>query len=580
MSYELKTQNELIAEIEELKQKVATLETLIVDKYTNAAESDPFFNLSRDMFAIMNFDSRYVRINQAFAQNLGYEMDEILQSKAEDFVHPDDVEHNSSMGLQALAGRSLVNWESRSRHKDGTYRWLNLTLVPLVEARLLYVVGRDITERKAMEASLDYFVRFQSLILKLSNSLVSALSDELDRELTNGLVEVTTFIGADRGFICMISEDSDDPFIISDTDADYAEQQSDFINVFPVRKSTWSYRQLKEGKVVYISDLHTLPEDAKTERDYMESQGYTSAILVPVNNNETLVGVLGFASPHNQQNWSGDVVDLLQICGRMFINAWQRNIALQEQRAAEQLRAELEKEREISNLRKTLLSMASHDLRTPLASIRLSVHMIQKDQVRTDMNKFQTYLNRIEGNIDRQVALLDEVSIALKSQESRLRFSPQPGNIKQFCQSIIDSLENRIADNQNLHFVCDDIPESVLFDESLLNHIIVNLLTNAIKYSSNGGTILFNVRISDDLVVEVKDEGLGISPEDQKQLFKPYFRSKSVRQLPGTGLGLKIVYDCVTLHQGTISVESQLGVGSTFSVTLPVTYEDDPEVKL
>src|SRR5207237_1666430 len=107
--------------------------------------------------------------------------------------------------------------------------------------------------------------------------------------------------------------------------------------------------------------------------------------------------------------------------------------------------------------------------------------------------------------------------------------------------------------------------------ENLLRQILTNLLSNAIKYSPDGGTVLFELSCHERVVTfRIQDKGIGISLEDQKQLFEPFYRAANVDKIKGTGLGLSIVKKCVDLHRGEIFVDSQVGLGTTFTVTLPL----------
>jgi signal transduction histidine kinase len=111
-----------------------------------------------------------------------------------------------------------------------------------------------------------------------------------------------------------------------------------------------------------------------------------------------------------------------------------------------------------------------------------------------------------------------------------------------------------------------------LGDETLLKHIVSNLLNNAIKYSPPDSTVLFElIKQEKTVILKFQDQGIGIIEADQKQLFQPFHRGENVGTIPGTGLGLSIVKQCVIAHRGEITVNSQLGVGSTFTVTLPIT---------
>ncbi|MFM6407587.1 MAG: sensor histidine kinase [Microcystis sp.] len=121
-----------------------------------------------------------------------------------------------------------------------------------------------------------------------------------------------------------------------------------------------------------------------------------------------------------------------------------------------------------------------------------------------------------------------------------------------------------------LIFVCQETNTSVYVDEKLLRSILENLLTNAIKYSPTGGQVHCSITfLADAIQLQIRDRGLGISSEDQKQLFEPFYRGKNVRHIAGTGLGLVVVQKCVELHGGTIEIASVAGNGTTVTILLP-----------
>jgi signal transduction histidine kinase len=126
------------------------------------------------------------------------------------------------------------------------------------------------------------------------------------------------------------------------------------------------------------------------------------------------------------------------------------------------------------------------------------------------------------------------------------------------------------SDSQNLALRAEGDINAVQVDQELLRHILLNLISNAIKYSPDGGTITVTVVQEQlDIVIRVSDQGIGIPPKDQKRLFQPYQRASNTGSIKGTGLGLSIVKLCAEAHKGSVSVASQPGGGSTFTVVLP-----------
>jgi signal transduction histidine kinase len=168
-------------------------------------------------------------------------------------------------------------------------------------------------------------------------------------------------------------------------------------------------------------------------------------------------------------------------------------------------------------------------------------------------------------------SLLDDVLLFSKVEAGKLEFNPKPLVLKKFCSDLVEELQLGIGVNHKLTFVYSSPCQNACMDEKLLMHILGNLLSNAIKYSPQDTTILFGCYCNEEEVIfEVKDEGIGIPTEDQGRLFESFHRAKNVGNIPGTGLGLAIVRNSVDLHGGRIIVESEAGVGTTFKVILPL----------
>jgi signal transduction histidine kinase len=151
----------------------------------------------------------------------------------------------------------------------------------------------------------------------------------------------------------------------------------------------------------------------------------------------------------------------------------------------------------------------------------------------------------------------------------RLAFNPAQVNIRQFARDIVDSLQKSTATH---HFVFSPQGEGCMavVDTQLLRHILMNLLTNAVKYSAEGSAVYLDLSCQPEkIVIQVRDEGIGIPPEDRPHLFEPFHRASNVGNVSGTGLGLTIVKQMVERHGGSITFDTTLGVGTTFTVVIP-----------
>ena len=168
--------------------------------------------------------------------------------------------------------------------------------------------------------------------------------------------------------------------------------------------------------------------------------------------------------------------------------------------------------------------------------------------------------------------LLDDVLLIGKAEAGKLEFQPKLLDISQFCRDLVEEVQVT-TQSHTINFGTQDELNNFdgLVDEKLLRHIITNLLTNAVKYSPQGKEVNFNLKCDrNQATFSIQDRGIGVSIEDQQQLFESFYRGKNVSNIPGTGLGLAIVKKSVDLHRGTITVKSQLEVGTTFIVTLPL----------
>jgi signal transduction histidine kinase len=143
--------------------------------------------------------------------------------------------------------------------------------------------------------------------------------------------------------------------------------------------------------------------------------------------------------------------------------------------------------------------------------------------------------------------------------------------LEQFCGNLVEELQLSASTQHTLALVSQCQCVDAWVDEKLLRHILNNLLSNAIQYSPAGGTVHFELTCHyREAIFQIRDEGIGIPPEDLKRLFETFHRATNVGEIQGTGLGLAIVKRAVDLHGGKIAVNSEVGIGTTFTVTLPL----------
>jgi signal transduction histidine kinase len=235
---------------------------------------------------------------------------------------------------------------------------------------------------------------------------------------------------------------------------------------------------------------------------------------------------------------------------------------------------DITKEAEIDRMKSEFLSMAAHELRTPMTSIKGYSDMLLMGLAGECDERQKQFLDTIKGNVDRVLDMVNEFSEISHLESGALKLDAKPLHMDDLVSEVVVSLRPQIeAKEINLTVeVPPDSPE-VWGDRTRVIQILTNLVTNAYKYTPDGGRIAITAQwIEDSMQVDVADTGIGIAPQDQEKLFTRFFRADhpGVRRVAGTGLGLSITKSIVEMHGGRIWVKSQLGEGSTFSFTLPL----------
>jgi len=242
-------------------------------------------------------------------------------------------------------------------------------------------------------------------------------------------------------------------------------------------------------------------------------------------------------------------------------------------RLEQSLRDSLVKEKELSELKTRFVSTVSHEFRNPLAVVRSSTEtlLMYRDRMTTD--RMDEKLHKIIGQIDHLGDMMDDVLTLTRAQNSRLGFNPKPLDLVAFCKDLLEDIQS-IPGNEN-RIQCG-MPTELLaeFDATHMRKVVQNLVSNALKYSPRDSQV--EVTLSADSLqatLQVTDHGIGITAEDQAHLFEPFFRASNVGMIAGTGLGLVIARNAVELHGGKLTLNSHIGEGTTFIVTLPLSQE-------
>jgi len=265
---------------------------------------------------------------------------------------------------------------------------------------------------------------------------------------------------------------------------------------------------------------------------------------------------------------SGNAVDPKDLSrGSIWINV----DVTERKRAEEEIRRALEKERELNELKSRFVAMTSHEFRTPLSTILTSADVLENFGERFPERDRKDLYQSIRAAVERMTIMLDNVLTIGRAEAKMLDFAPEPTDLAGFCKSLVDELRLAANAQHTLEYSYEGDRSPVSVDGKLLRHVLVNLLSNAFKYSPQGGVVEFRVNAGPrEAVFEVSDRGIGIPLEDQPRVFDTFHRARNVSNISGTGLGLSIVKRSLELHGGRISFQSSPGAGSRFRVEIPL----------
>ncbi|MFN3588269.1 MAG: ATP-binding protein [Spirosomataceae bacterium] len=254
----------------------------------------------------------------------------------------------------------------------------------------------------------------------------------------------------------------------------------------------------------------------------------------------------------------------------------ERTLILKEAiRKLEKTKTELDnslvRERELNSMKSRFISIASHEFRTPLATVLSSMSLVEKyaDLQMTDQRN--KHIQRIKQSVKHLTEILNDMLTVNKVEEGKVMVTKNTHLLQDILSSTLVHVSGILKKNQHvLTDIATDAPKEIYVDEKIVKHILINLLGNAIKFSSENQDIFLRVRfLQKKWLFEVTDQGIGIPEADQPEIFNRFFRSSNASNIQGTGLGLNIVYQYVQLLDGKITFTSQENQGTSFFVQIP-----------
>lgn len=242
----------------------------------------------------------------------------------------------------------------------------------------------------------------------------------------------------------------------------------------------------------------------------------------------------------------------------------------EQKKAEKEMRKALNKERELNEMKSRFVSMASHEFRTPLTTILSSTNLMARYAEGPQQDKMDKHFGRIRSNIKNLTDILNEFLSLEKLESGLMQAELQPVDLNQFIEELVEETITILKEGQHFDVTFSSEVRNLKTDPKILKNVMLNIISNASKYSEEGKKILIVIGAENSKIhISVKDEGIGVPEAEQVRMFERFFRAKNAGNIQGTGLGLFIVNKYVTLLNGQVNMESKEGIGTTIKITLP-----------
>ena len=512
-------------------------------------------------------DARFLYVNDAACFMVSYSREELLSMTMY------DVDSNLSPKVwsehwKTVKQQGTLYFESQHQTKEGRSFPIEIvvTYVEYYGREYGCIFVRDITKRKQLEVCLHknneaLECRVQERTTELRNA-----NEQLRREITKYKwveLELEKSLSLLHATLCKYTES--------------ALRQSE------AKFRTWAETTdaiifiVKSRQICYINPLAEVvtgykPEELLDHYDFCQQLKVKEIGLVSKQGGSEFPRYqeIKVITKSGEERWLDCSVGVLKFEGKLATLVIAIDITNKKQVEAE-IRATLKQEKELGEHRARFASIVSHEFRTPLNIISFSTSLLKRHSRQWTEEKKLDYIHRIQTGVEQLNHLLDQVLIISGAEAGKLTFEPRMLDLDQFCRDLVAQLQLSDSTQHTVTFESLGDCSTACVDEKLLNPILTNLLSNAIKYSFVGSTINFAISCqSGKAIFQIKDKGIGIPATDRQLLFEPFHRGRNVGDIPGTGLGLAVVKKLVDTHGGQITVESEVGVGTAFTLELPL----------
>jgi len=468
-------------------------------------------------------DNPIIYCNKAFESISGYSQNEIIGHNCRFLQAQDKSQPERQIIKDAVVNGKECKVEIRNYKKNGNLFWNELTISPVKDSEdnITHFIGvqNDITDRKKFENE-----------LRQEKASVEKKIEQRTKELIDK-----------EAFLSSIIQTVRESLLVLDADYKVLSANSHFLNSFKVASED------TVGKVLFELGNHQWDIDAL--------KNLLTKIL-PTNN-----PVIDFEVSHDFPHIGKKI---------MLVNAYRIEFEGQYKDRILIAIEDITDKKEIDRRKDDFLSIASHELKTPLTTIKGFVQLLKRMAPEESSEKFMVTLDKVSIYVDRLNNLISELLDTSKIQSGNIEIHKEPFDIDKLLRDTIENLS--LATPQYTISINTNTNATILGDELQISQVINNLVSNAVKYSPGQNKIdIYCNRVGDFIKVSIKDYGMGITQQDQSKIFDRFYRARDIqKKFPGMGIGLYICREIIVNHDGTLWVESEIGKGSTFNFTLPI----------
>jgi PAS domain S-box-containing protein len=546
---------------------------------------------SEDIISVHAADGTIWYLSPSVTQVLGYEVEEVIGSAILEYVHPNDRHKFFNQGrANALEGKESIIVRYRVRKKDQTYLWLESIIKPIVdrhEVIKLICTSRNITDQRIAQERLKKKDQLLHAVSQATHLLLS--NTDLNQAISSGIEILGTKTMVNRAYVFKNRFDAEErrwyTRLINEWNEDPALSRLGNRKMLSIgfEKIAPIIDPLKENNP-FVS--YRWKEKDPALLNIFEREGVQATICIPIFLRDYFWGFVGFDEFTNQREWTDGEFSILQSFASSL------GAAIERKNIEDELVQAKEIAESASRTKSEFLANMSHELRTPMNGIIGFTDLV----LTTELQKTQRdYLQNVKKSAYGLLEIINDILDFSRIEAGKLVIDNTLFKLDELVEETIDILTLKAFEKklEMLYRVDHDIPSQLLGDPVRIRQIIVNLLGNAIKFTRDG-EIYVSIRKENEpywhegrkylnFVIQVKDTGIGIPKDKLKKIFESFTQAdnSTTRKYGGTGLGLAISKSLAELMGGKLTVESEPGHGSTFTLSLPLEVANDqPEILL